>query len=200
MKTPLFIACGIALIFSLNACVGQELVDTNQNSQNDQNSVIKSNNREVNRNLNNESSQNNEISVFDSDFDSDNDYSDSDMNRSFSSTSQQSNSSSSYQTSAVGLNAANLGKPHMLTVQSSANQLTGEIRIDGKVVKQIRNSKVDINLSPYLSVGEHKVEISARYAPADSDITIAFNAPGTSNNQQTSGNGSINYQMDVSVR
>lgn len=194
MKTPLFVACSIALIFSLSACAGQELVDTNQSSQNNQTSVIKSNNSEVNSNLTNQNSQNNQTSVVQ--FDND----DSDMNNSFSSASQQSSSSSSYQKSSVGVNAANLGKPHMLSVKSSANQLTGEIRIDGKVVKQIRNNKVDINLSPYLSMGEHKVEISARYSPADSDVSIEFNAPGTSNNQQTSGNGSINYQMDVSVR
>ncbi|MDJ0675816.1 MAG: hypothetical protein QNJ36_10620 [Calothrix sp. MO_167.B42] len=193
MKTPLFLACSIALLFSLSACAGQELVDTNQSSQNNQTSVIKSNNSEVNSNLTNQSSQNNQTSVVQFD-------DDSDMNKTFSSASQQSSSSSSYQKSSVGLNAANLGKPHMLSVHSSANQLTGEIRIDGKVVKQIRNNKVDINLSPYLSVGEHTVEISARYTPADSDVSIEFNAPGTSNNQQTSGNGSINYQMDVSVR
>ena len=60
--------------------------------------------------------------------------------------------------------------------------------------------KVDVNLSPYLSVGEHQVEISARYTPTDADVSIEFNAPGTSNNQQTSGDGELKYQMDVIVR
>ncbi len=194
MKTPLFIACSIALIVSLNACAGEELVNTNQSSQNNQTSVVRSeNNSKVNSNFTNQNSQNNQTSVVQFD-------NNSDMNSNFSSTSQQSSSSSSFQKSSIGLNAANLGKPHILSIQTSGNQLTGEIRIDGKVVKQIRNNKVDINLSPYLSVGEHKVEISARYTPADSDVSVEFNAPGTSNNQQTSGDGNLNYQMDVSVR
>jgi hypothetical protein len=77
--------------------------------------------------------------------------------------------------------------------------LIGEIRVDGKVVKQIRNNQADINLSPYLSVGEHKVEISARYTPTDANIKVDFKAPGTSNTQETSGDGSLNYRMDISV-
>lgn len=169
MKTPLFIACSIALIVSVGTAVAQNFFHSSQNSQNSQISVVQSDNS-------------------------------SDMNSSFSFTSQQSSSSSSYQTSSVGLNAANIGKPHILSITTSGRQLVGEIRINGKVVKQIRNNKVDINLSPYLSVGEHKVEISARYTPADSDVSVEFNAPGTNNTQQTSGDGSLNYRMDVSVR
>ncbi|WP_088240494.1 hypothetical protein [Calothrix rhizosoleniae] len=189
MKTPLFIVCSIALLVGLSACVEEELVNTNQSSQNNQTSVVQSNNSSQTS----QTSQNSQTSVVQSD---DN----SDMNSNFSVSSQQSTSSSSFQKSSVGLNAANLGKPHILSIQTSGNQLNGEIRIDGKVVKQIRNKKVDVNLSPYLSVGEHQVEISARYTPTDADVSIEFNAPGTSNNQQTSGDGELKYQMDVIVR
>ncbi len=189
MKTSLFIACSIALIVSVNACVGQKSVQT---SQNNQTSVVTSQNSQNNQ-TSVVTSQNNQTSVVQSD-------NSSDMDNSFSFTSQQSSSSSSYQTSSVGVNAASLNKPHILSIKTSGNNLTGEIRIDGKVVKQIRSNAVDINLSPYLSVGEHKVEISARYTPADSDVSVEFNAPGTSNTQQTSGDGTLNYRMDVSVR
>ena len=79
--------------------------------------------------------------------------------------------------------------------------MTGEISVNGKVVKQISNEKnVNIDLSRYLSVGEQKVEISARYNPPSSSVSVELNGPGTNVTQQNSGNGALNYSMDVSVR
>ena len=172
MKTQLIVISTIAIIVSISAAVGQNLFNNNQNSQ---------------------SSQTSEISVVQSDVNND------DMNSNFSFTSQQSSSSSSYQTSSIGLSAANLKDPHILSIKTSGNKLAGEIRINGKVVKQIRNKKVDIDLSPYLSVGNHTVEISARYSPSNSGVSVDFKAPGTSNTQEVSGDGSLNYRMDVNV-
>ena len=67
-------------------------------------------------------------------------------------------------------------------------------------VKDINSKKTEIDLSRYLSVGEHKVEISANYAPTMSPIKVELNAPNNNVTQQTSGNGRLNYQLDVFVR
>ncbi|BAY43260.1 hypothetical protein SAMD00079811_08390 [Scytonema sp. HK-05] len=127
----------------------------------------------------------------------------SDMNRSRTFSSQHSSSGDSfgYQKSSLTLSAANLSKPHILSINTSGAQMTGEITVNGKVVKQISNDKnVNIDLSRYLSVGEQKVEISARYNPPSSSVSVELSGPGTNVTQQNSGNGALNYSMDVSVR
>ncbi|MGH7998839.1 MAG: hypothetical protein ACREPR_05265 [Brasilonema sp.] len=127
----------------------------------------------------------------------------SDMNRSSTFTSQHSSSGDSfgYQKSSLQLSAANLSQPHMLSINTSGAQMTGEITINGKVVKQISNDKnTKVDLSRYLSVGEHKVEVSARYNPPSSSVSVEMSGPGTNITQQNSGNGTLNYTMDVSVR
>jgi hypothetical protein len=127
----------------------------------------------------------------------------SDMNRStiFSSQSSSSDDSYGYQKSSLNLSAANLSQPHFLSINTSGAQMTGQIIVNGKVVQQITNDKnVKIDLSRYLSVGEHKVEVSARYSPSSSSVSVELTGPGTQVSQQNSGNGSLNYTMDVSVR
>lgn len=108
--------------------------------------------------------------------------------------------SSGYQRGKVSLSATNLSQPHLLKIESSATQLNGRVIVNGKVVKKLSSKTTEIDLSRYLSVGEHKVEISANYAPATSPIKVELNAPNNNLSQQTSGNGTLNYQLDVSIR
>jgi hypothetical protein len=124
----------------------------------------------------------------------------SDMNRSVTFSGQSSSGSFGYQQSSISVNAANLRQPHILSINTSGTQLAGEITINGKVVKTLNNSKEEINLSPFLSEGEHKVEISARYAPSSSSISVKFDGPGTNVSQQTSGDGVLKATMNVTVR
>jgi hypothetical protein len=108
--------------------------------------------------------------------------------------------SSGYQRSTIDLSAANLSQPHMLKIETSATNLNGKIIVNGKVVQNLSNKTTRIDLSRYLSVGEHKIEIRANYTPKISPIKIELNAPKSNLIQQTSGNGILNYQLDVSVR
>ncbi|MBF2017494.1 MAG: hypothetical protein IGS23_20255 [Rivularia sp. T60_A2020_040] len=108
--------------------------------------------------------------------------------------------SSGYQRGTVSLSGANLSQPHILKIETSATKLNGKIIVNGKVVKNLNNKTTEIDLSRYLSVGEHQVEISANYSPAMSPITVEFNAPNSNVTQQTSGNGNLKYQLDISVR
>ncbi|MEL6460910.1 MAG: hypothetical protein AAFQ91_22170 [Cyanobacteria bacterium J06621_15] len=122
------------------------------------------------------------------------------MNSHSSSSTTFTSNSSSYQRGKVGLSAVNLSKPHILKIETSAAQLNGKIIVNGKIVKSLNSKKTEIDLSRYLSVGEHKVEISANYAPKNSPVKVEFNAPNSNVTQQTNGNGTLNYQLDVSVR
>ncbi len=122
------------------------------------------------------------------------------MNSNSNSFSTFTSNSSGYQRGKVSLSAANLSQPHILKIETSATQLNGKIIVNGKVVKNLSSQKTEIDLSRYLSVGEHKIEISANYAPTISPIKVEFNAPNSNVTQQTSGNGILNYQLEVSVR
>ena len=178
MKNLLFLVCGIALIVTVTSAFAQNFLHNSQSSS-------------VQSDVQSDSQSSSVQSENNSD-------SDSDMT---SFTSQQSSSDSSgYQRSSLTLSAANLRQPHMLSINTSGNQMTGEITVNGKVVKKISNNKVEIDLSPYLSVGEHTVEISARYAPTSSSVSVELSGPGTNITQQNSGNGILSYTMNVSVR
>jgi uncharacterized protein YxeA len=123
-----------------------------------------------------------------------------DMNSFSSFSSQQSSSnSSSYQQSTLSLSAENLNQPHILSINSSGNQLNGEITVNGRAIKRFTNNKVEIDLSPYLSVGEQKVQISARYAPVGSAVNVQVSGPGTNVIQQTNGDGVLNSTINLSV-
>ena len=137
---------------------------------------------------------NNQTNVVESDINIDN------MNSNSNSFTTFTSNSSGYQRGNVSLNSANLSQPHILKIESSATQLNGRIIVNGKLVKNLSNKTTKIDLSPYLSVGEHFVEISANYAPKTSPIKVELNAPNNNLSQQTSGNGTLNYQLSILVR
>jgi cytoskeletal protein RodZ len=114
--------------------------------------------------------------------------------------SQQNDQSSQYQRSTLNVDAASLSQPHILSINSSATQLKGQIVVDGKVVKKLNKNSSEINLSPYLSMGQHNVEITARYSPPTSGVNVQINGPGTNVAQQNSGDGALNYKIDVNVQ
>jgi uncharacterized protein YxeA len=116
--------------------------------------------------------------------------------------SQSQSSGNSYQksSSSVSLRAVDVRQPHILKINSSGTQFVGKVTIDGKVSKKLDSKTSEINLSPYLSVGEHTVEISGRYSPATSSIQVELKGPGTNVTQQSSGNGVVNHTITVTVQ
>lgn len=113
--------------------------------------------------------------------------------------SQSSNSSYQKSSSSVSLRAVDVRQPHILKINSLGTQFVGKVSIDGKVSKKLDSKTSEINLSPYLSVGEHTVEISGRYSPVSSSIQVELKGPGTNVTQQSSGNGVVNHTMTVTV-
>ncbi len=111
-------------------------------------------------------------------------------------------SGSSYQksSSSVSLRAVDIRQPHILKIDNSGTKFVGKVTIDGKAVKKLDSKTSEINLSPYLSVGEHKVEISGRYSPASSSIKMELKGPGTNVTQQSSGNGVVSHSITVTVQ
>ena len=183
MRNLLFFACGVAMLVTLTtAFAHQNFINSSQSSSVNSNS-------------------NSDMSTFSSTTQtSSSDSSDSSGTQQSFTTSQNTSDSSGTQHNSFNLNAANLSQPHMLSIKTSGNQLTGEITVNGKLVKRLNKNSENINISPFLSVGEQTVKISARYAPASSSVNVGLSGPGTNVLQQNSGNGILNYTMDVTVR
>jgi hypothetical protein len=120
--------------------------------------------------------------------------------KTFTSFRNQQSGNSSFQRSTLSLQSANLNQPHILKINSTGTQLQGQIKINGKVVKELDNNQSEINLSPYLSTGQQKVEISANYTPLSAAVNVEVNGSGTNISQQTGGNGSLNYKLDLTIQ
>jgi cytoskeletal protein RodZ len=182
MKKILMVLGGSVAFLIATIFVVQNLTQSNQN----QNTFLRADNTSINSDSSSVNSATN------------ND--DDDMKDSGTFISQQNDQSSQYQRSTLNLNAASLSQPHLLSINSSATKLRGQILVDGKVVKKLNKNSSEINLSPYLSMGQHNVEITARYSPPTSGVNVQINGPGTNVAQQNSGDGALNYKIDVNVQ
>ncbi len=182
MKKILTVLASSVAFLIATMFVVQSLTQTNQN----QNTFLRSDNTSINSDSTSVNSATN------------ND--DDDMKDSGTFISQQNDQSSQSQRSTLNLDAASLSQPNILSINSSATQLRGQIIVDGKMVKRLNKNSSEINLSPYLSMGQHKVEITARYSPPTSGVSIQINGPGTNVTQQNSGDGALNYKIDVNVQ
>jgi hypothetical protein len=103
------------------------------------------------------------------------------------------------QRTTLNLNSADLSSPYILSISTTGSQLNGEITMDGKVIKQLKNNQTSINLSPYLSKGQQTIEISGNYSPQSASVELEFSGPGRNATQQTSGSGMLNYTLMITV-
>ncbi|MBW4566585.1 hypothetical protein [Tolypothrix sp. VBCCA 56010] len=181
MKKILMVLAGSVVCVMATTFLVQNLTQSNQN----QNTFLRSDNTSINSDSTSVNSANNN---------DDDDMQDGTFMN------QQNDQSSQYQRSTLNVDAASLSQPHILSINSSATQLRGEILVDGKVVKKLNKNSSEVNLSPYLSMGQHNVEITARYSPPTSGVNVQINGPGTNVAQQNSGDGALNYKIDVNVQ
>jgi hypothetical protein len=105
------------------------------------------------------------------------------------------------QQTTINLEADQLRHPHFLCVSTAktGTQLTGKIEIDGKFIQSL-NNPTKINLSPYLTLGKHKINISAQYRPTEDSVQIEFIGPSTEVSQQTGGSGYLNQILIIEVQ
>ena len=112
---------------------------------------------------------------------------------------QSSSQSSSQHYSSLNWRSSELGQPHLLAIATSGTAMTGQITLDGNMIHQIKETRTAINLSPYLSVGQHTLEISVTYTPASASVSVELTAPGTQVMNQTSGNGRMSHIFNIRV-
>ena len=124
-----------------------------------------------------------------------------DMNTS-SSQSSSSSSSNSIQRSVntVYLSSHKLSEPHLLKLATTGNDLSGNMVLDGKTIKEISSEDFELDLAPYLSPGTHKLIITVKSMSPDNSISLQLDAPGNSFNHNTSGNGTMEHVLNLNVR
>lgn len=124
---------------------------------------------------------------------------DDDDNVNLTSSSTQISDNTNIQSDSINISAANRRQPHILKINSGGAKIRGTIKINGKIVRRLNGKQSQINLSPYLTRGQKKVEISGRYTPATASVKVEMNSTDNNITQQTSGDGIINYTLNLNV-
>ena len=106
----------------------------------------------------------------------------------------------SSQQSTLRLNSDHLNLPHTLTVGTTGQELTAVVKVNGRTIHTLVNQSETLNLSHYLSEGQHTIEIVGTYSPASATAEISLTGPGTQISQQTSGRGIIHNTWQISVQ
>jgi hypothetical protein len=100
----------------------------------------------------------------------------------------------------LSLRAAHLHQPHRLQIEAVGASLGGEIKLNGRTIHRLQGASSGLDLSPHLSVGDHVVEITGRYTPAQGTVQISLIGPGTTLMHQVSGQGQWAHRLRLSVR
>ncbi len=105
------------------------------------------------------------------------------------------------QQTTINLSLADLRQACMLTIKATnpATRLTGQIKLDGRLIQTLSDRPSEINLSSYLKPGKHQIEILGSYTPAHASITVELRGTGTQVTQQTGGSGQLNQLLMINV-
>ena len=104
------------------------------------------------------------------------------------------------QSSTISISAATLSQPHILIVSVSRGNIDGLIKLNGRVLQNIKDRNTRIDLSSYLSRGTNTIEILGKYNIKNASVKVELVAPQTQVSQQTSNNGSLNQTIILQVR
>ena len=105
----------------------------------------------------------------------------------------------------VSIDRVDLNQPHILRVRGSINQTAipmarVEVKLNGKVIKSIRDSSLDVDLAPMMTTGHYEVVVSGTTTQTDATISLNFSGKNTQVNQQSSGSGEIEQRLVIDVR
>ena len=106
----------------------------------------------------------------------------------------------SHQQASVNVDSKNLRLPYILSVKISGTQLTGQVKVNGKVIKELNSNNNEFNLSPYLLISKNTIEILTQDCPSLSFIGVELLGPDTRVVQQASGTGVLRHTLIVIVR
>lgn len=105
------------------------------------------------------------------------------------------------QQTTINLNSADLNQPHLLKISTNPTKtrLTGQIKLNGKIIQTLKTNHTEINLSPQLTPGKHTIEISGNYNPTNARVQINFTGTNTQITHQIQGTGKINQILTINI-
>lgn len=112
---------------------------------------------------------------------------------------QVSTSSQQQTNNTVAIAQTDWGKPHILTIQTTAD-LSGEIVINGDRVAKLTAHTTKFDVAPYLTKhGTTTIAIAGTSFPRNATIGLQFNGPNIAISQQSSGVDLLDYQLNIKV-
>ncbi len=107
----------------------------------------------------------------------------------------------SLQSSSINLNITELNQPLLLQIKGiDQTNIQGQVTVNGEVIQTLQGRNNQVNLSNYLSQGNHQIIITGNYYPSQGSVIIELKGNQTQVTQQTSGNGLLNQQLNMEVR
>ena len=103
------------------------------------------------------------------------------------------------QSSTISIDVAGLGQPHILAVSIPRGYIDGEIELNGRVLRHLKDRDTRIDLSSRLLRGRNIIKISGTYNPEHASVTVELAGPQTQVTQQTAGNGILNQIIILKV-
>ncbi len=95
----------------------------------------------------------------------------------------------------------NLNQPYWLIINAPpSTQISGEIRLNDRLIQRLNSPSLRLNLMPYLGLGRYRLEIIGHYTPSDNGIELSLSGGNTQINQRTAGSGVINHIINLEVK
>lgn len=105
-----------------------------------------------------------------------------------------------HQRASVSLSAAALERPLWLSVSAPRAQLDGRVTLNGRYLAALGGSNLEMNLSPYLSPGRHRLVVQGSVRPAGGSVTLELHGVGLQMSQQSSGSDRLAREIVLQIR
>ncbi|MEO0946764.1 MAG: hypothetical protein AAFY11_01180 [Cyanobacteria bacterium J06641_5] len=105
-----------------------------------------------------------------------------------------------HQQSSASLSAEALNRPLWLSVRAPQARLDGSITLNGRYLATLDDGDLQMNLSPYLSPGNHRLVVRGTVHPLNSDVTLELEGVGLQMSQQSSGSDRFAREIILKIR
>jgi len=105
-----------------------------------------------------------------------------------------------HQQSFASLSAEALDRPLWLSVRAPRAQIDGSVTLNGRYLATLDDGYWRLDLSPYLSPGDHRLVVRGTVRPASSDVTLELQGVGLQMSQQSSGSDRFAREIILKIR
>ncbi len=105
------------------------------------------------------------------------------------------------QETIINLDIEELQENYLLKISGSTlnTRLTGNIKLNGRIIAKITGNSTQISLSPLLKKGKNTLDITGNYTPGTSGFQVELTSPNTQISQENTGNGNIKNTLIIYV-